>query len=461
MTAGSLDGSGACVRRAYRKTFGALCRGGSWLWLAAAVAGVVGCGGRSHGQHAAGEPNGVGGSAGATAGAGASSGTAAAGGAPSAELCACPEAPTDTWVADESCVYGDGGYCRPSLQQALGSLVADTGGFWYRGCGRSVTVAEASDGDGVSCVYDDSGAFVGAYRTQPAECPGVGTIATADVAGACSDQTACWLGPGGDPAVMRCDDGGVLAPECIAYDRLSQSAAAFERLGDVGTTLESYLSSIFDGGSQSYFGVLTGCGITALTTYGLGSSSVAFDASGQFIGFRISGDSDFGPCRVPTYRRGVVPPDGCASGYHACPLAADALDTGVACACPCPTDPPADGIVTTSPECVATVAPLCGETASAELATLDQLGGRVQTSCGEVTTTRLAPAALRSAQGQLVCTYAASGALLNATHFEPNPGECQGVRAWTNGQPSAIDCQSSTTCWRGPSPPADVPACGN
>jgi hypothetical protein len=121
-----------------------------------------------------------------------------------------------------------------------------------------------------------------------------------------------------------------LPPACLDYAQ-SSLPQAFMQAGGQGTTLTEYLKSIIDGGTLQYFAALTGCGITAIHWYGLGSSTVVFGDDGSLIGFDLNGDSDFGPCQTGGYRRGVVPPDVCPSGYHTCPIAPDVLDTGVVC----------------------------------------------------------------------------------------------------------------------------------
>src|SRR5690348_7425667 len=152
----------------------------------------VSCGGRSHDS-----PLGAGGAGrgGASAGMSAAAGKSGAdgsAGSPSG-LCACPAMPASQWIADESCVYEGTWGCPRSLKDALGYLVAETGGLWTRGCGRSVLAAPAAADEPNFCVYADDGSFVGAYRSEPKECPNVGMIATTGSELTCSSQTACWV----------------------------------------------------------------------------------------------------------------------------------------------------------------------------------------------------------------------------------------------------------------------------
>ncbi len=289
---------------------------GAWwrssLWLLVLVFSVAACGGRIRGHARPGsEPPGAAGDGGSGAG-GASGGHAS-------DVCACPDRPTRTWIVDPSCVDQEQRQCRTSLRDELGLLVAANGGLWSRGCGRSVVVPQTSEA-ATACVYDDTGAFVGAFRNEPTECPGVDTLETADVAGTCADDTTCWLGPDNESDVTHCDDASsVLAPECNDYEQSSLSKA-YELLGgQPDTTLESYLASLSD---PSYFHALVGCGITAVTWYGLGATSVVFGDDGQLIGFDLGSDEPYGPCRTNDYRRGVVPPDGCDE-YRVCKIARD------------------------------------------------------------------------------------------------------------------------------------------
>jgi hypothetical protein len=168
----------------------------------------------------------------------------------------------------------------------------------------------------------------------------------------------------------------------------------------------------------------------------------------------------YGPCDVYGYRRGVVPPDGCESGYHTCPLAADAIQTGEVCACPCPDPVPEGGVVTTKPECVtpANQSP-CGATQNDEVVLLYQTGGWVSTGCDYVTTTRLVTERAHDATGELQCMYDPNGVLVHATRIDPPNSGCPGVTAWTTGTPPLVECPP-TRCWRGAGPaPDDSPRC--
>ena len=291
---------------------------GMSLGLLLLVFSAAACAGRSR-VHASSQPTGAGGD-GSNGDGGASSGGPSDG-------CSCPEPPSGTWVVDPSCVYRQQLFCAPSLRDQLAVLVAAYGGFWSRGCGRSVVLPQSSASP-TACVYDGTGAFVGAFRSEPMECPGVDALETADVAGACAEDTTCWVGPDIESDVAHCDDvSSMLSPECNDYDQSSLSQA-YERVGgQPDTTLESYLASLSD---PTAFSALVGCGITAIRWYGLGSTSVVFGDNGELIGFDLFGDYSYGPCRTSDYRRGVVPPNGC-DDYQICKIERDGGESTIVC----------------------------------------------------------------------------------------------------------------------------------
>jgi hypothetical protein len=335
-------------------------------------------------------------------------------------------------------------------------VVAGGEGYWEAACGSWALDLPAFGDEMIGCVYDHDGSLEGAYKNDPARCPRVGRLVSPQLETYlnCSESTTCWV-ENGDPA---CDVRDQLPPACIDYVQ-SDLPTAFEQVSHSKPTLTDYLSNIVESGASDYFTALTGCGFTALESYGLGASTAMFGKDGSLVGFDFVGDASFGACNTGEYSRGLLPSDACAA-YHACRIAPDFVDTGVVCDCPCPSSPPSDGSVETSFECIAAaVAPACGSTEQEESDTVDAQGGLWETGCGYSVSVRELQTSWDIDGGQLTCVYDVTHGLVGAKFDEPLVSGCPGVSSWTQGTLPLASC-TPRTCWQGPaekSPPGVIP----